>query len=634
MPVIKSRRPYPSLALFRACRLIVLILPGLVFCTARADVARAPSNAAQDGKSQRSIVSPTGQTDCRPMLIEGTASSKGFVGKFLVASDPQAQVATIQVTDTGPANFAFGVSGSRAWVRGADGVVRDADFDGYRAGIVSDAYWLGGGLLNRCWPAKITFLRTDRIDGTNTDVLEVLPLGGKVTTAWISHATHLPLRWSRRDEPDVATTTYADYRHVGNRLIPFRQSVVDRDSNRWDLQDIRVQSGVASKIVAIKTRRPDADVNDYGIDGGETTTIPMSSREKPHVSVFLNGKGPFSFLFDTGGTLTLSKATAEAAGLKLVGEGHDTGFAGTAITTRFARIKDLRLGTAHLRDQYATVFDEGSGATGAKTAGLIGYEVLARFTTTFDFPRRTITLSLAPGHEVPDNAHALPLMLDHTVPVVAGEIDGVTDYLWLDTGANTALIVNRTFTNAHPAAAPKRLYDIGGSLNGVGGSGTSRLGRIPHLTIGSNTFVDVVAMFPGFDRGLNTDSEFAADMGTALLGSSVLTFDYPSHRIWFTRLNAPVGSETQVYNRAGFGIEYANGDVATVSYVREGSPAADVELQQGDRVIEIDGQPISAQAVSLVKERFKTFDNALIKLVVLRDGKVLDFSVQPRDYIQ
>ena len=568
------------------------------------------------------------------MLIEGTASSKGFVGKFLVASDPQAQVATIQVTDTGPANFAFGVSGSRAWVRGADGVVRDADFDGYRAGIVSDAYWLGGGLLNRCWPAKITFLRTDRIDGTNTDVLEVLPLGGKVTTAWISHATHLPLRWSRRDEPDVATTTYADYRHVGNRLIPFRQSVVDRDSNRWDLQDIRVQSRVDPKIVAIKARKPDTVVNDYGIDGGETTTITMNSREKPHVNVFLNGKGPFSFLFDSGGTLALSRATAEAAGLKLVGEGHETGLTSTPITTRFTRIKDLRLGAAHLRDQYAAVRDMDPDGNGGKFAGTIGYEVLARFTTTFDFPRRAITLSLTPDRMALDDSHALPLMLDHTVPVVAAEINGAPDYLWLDTGFNRALLVNRTFTSTHPAAAPKRLYDTGGLVSGGGGGEAIRLGRIPRLTIGSNTFVDVIGMFSSFDGGLNTDSEFAADMGTALLRSSVLTFDYPSHRLWLTKLDAPVGPEIPAYNRAGFGIEYANGDVATVSYVREGSPAVEAGLEQGDRVIEIDGQPVSAQAVMLVKEQFKIFDNALIKLAVLRDGKVLNFSIQPRDYIQ
>lgn len=543
-------------------------------------------------------------------------------------------MATVQVTDAGPANFAFGVSGSGTWVRGADGVVTDADFDGYRTGIVGDAYWLSGGLLNKCWPAKIDFLRTDRVNGADTDVLEVLPLGGKLTTAWVSRATHLPLRWSRRDEPDVATTTYADYRHVGSRLIPFRQSVVDRDGNRWDFQNIRIQTGVSQQIVAIKARRPDTVVTDYGIEGGETTTIPMNAMELPHINVFLNGKGPFSFLLDTGGSLAISRATAEAAGLKLVGEGHDSGFAGASITTRFARITDLRLGAAHLRDQYASVYDAGSGASGGQTAGSIGYEVLARFTTTFDFPRRTITLSLAPDHMMPDDSNALPFMLDHTIPVVAGEIDGVRDYLWLDTGANAALVVNRTFTSAHPAAAPKRLYDTGMSFHGVGGSGTTRLGRIPNLTIGSTTFVDVIGMVSSFDRGPNTDSEFAADVGTTLLKSSVLKFDYPARRVWLTKLDTPVGLEIPVYNRAGFGIEFENGDVATVSFVREGSPAAEVGLREGDRVIEIDGHLISAQAVSLTKERFKTINNTLVKLAVLRDGKVLDFGIQPRDYIQ
>jgi hypothetical protein len=601
---------------------------------ARADPAPDIANTEQSVSSRDNLGYPKQQTDCRPFLIEGTARSKGFVGKFLIATDPHEQVATIQITDAGPADFAFGVSGSRAWVRDANGVVSDADFDGFRQGIVSDAYWLTGGISNRCWPANINFLRTERINGETADVLEVRPQGGKVTTVWVSHATHLPLRWSRRDEPDVATTTYADYRRVSNRMIPFRQRVVDRDGNKWDLRDTRVQTGVAPEVIATKAGKPDSTLSDYWIDGGGITTMPMGAAGLPLVNVFINGKGPFSFLFDTGGALSITPATAAAAGLKLSGGAHETGMTGSAVTTRFSRIKDLRIGSAHLRDQYVSIIDQGSGGGVPQIAGSIGYEVLARYTTTFDFARRTVSLSLTPAQAAVGNAPASPMTLDHTVPAVEGEMGGAVDYFWIDTGFDGAILVNRTFGIAHPGAMPKRLYDIGGALSAVGGGVAIKVGRIPSITIGSTNFADTIGMFSNADGGLNTDSEFAADVGDVLLRSHAVTFDYRGRRFWLTRLDDSSSPYILPYNRAGFGIAYSTGDVATVSYIRDGSPAAEVGLREGDHIFEINGQEVSGPVVSATMSKLRALNDALIKLVVLRAGAVLDFTVQPRDYVQ
>ncbi|WDD92595.1 aspartyl protease family protein [Burkholderia sp. FERM BP-3421] len=578
--------------------------------------------------------SSNGLTDCRPFLIEGTARSKGLVGKFFAAVDPRRHIATLQVTDTGPADFSFGVSGARAWVKDAGGIVSDADFAGYREGIVSDAYWLSGGIANKCWPASIRSSGTEPLHGTPADTLRVSPQGGKATTAWISRVTHLPLRWSRRDEPDVASTTYSDYRRVGDRVIPFRQRIVDRDGNQWDLRAVRVRTGAASDRVDERAQKPASTSSDHWIDGGDTTTIPMDGSGKPRVNVFINGKGPFSFLFDSGGALMMSRAAADAAGLKLFGKGQETGITGAATTIRFAKIGDLRIGSAHLRDQFVSIRDGASNGVAPQDAGLIGYEVLARFTTTFDFPNRTISLSLQPGEATAGGSAASVIALDHTVPVVEGAMNGVADYFWLDTGFNGALLVNRTFGIAHPTAMPERLYDIGGSLSAVGGGSTIQAGRISSVTIGTVTFADVIGMFSSVDSGLNTDSEFAADVGDALLGSCAVTFDYKARRLWIAQSDVSGRPLPSAYNRAGFGIEYANSGVANVSYVRESSPAAEVGLREGDRVIGINGREVSGAVVLAIKSRLRTRDDAPIRLTVLRAGSVLELAVQPRDYVQ
>lgn len=634
MLVPALRRRYCVYSFCRYPSLIVLVLTALLAFNVRADPAQDALNAGQDVRDQQARKPLNERTCGRPLIIEGTVRSKGFVGKFLIATDPLKRAATIQIADAGPANFGFGVSDSRVWTKDANGVVSEADFEGFRKGIVSDAYWLSGGIANTCWPADISLVRTEQIRGVTTDVLDVLPQGGKPTRVWVSRVTHLPLRWTRRDEPDTASTTYSDYRHVGSRVIPFKQSLVDRDGNQWDLSNIRVNTNVTSAMVAEKAKTPDATLSDYWIDQGDTTTVPMAATGQSRIDVFINGKGPFSFLLDTGGTLTMTRAAAEAAGLNLSGAGHDTGIAGFAIATQFSRIEDLRLGAAHLRNQYVAVSDSAAGGADPKNAGVIGYEVLSRFTTTFDFPKRTVSLSVAPYKATPDDPPASPMTLDHSIPVVSGTMGGVADFFWIDTGFNGALIVNRTFSVAHPAAVPKRLFDTGGSLNGAGGGGSVKLGRIPTVTIGGTTFSDAIGIFSSFDKGPNTDSEFAADVGDALLGSCVVTFDYKARRVRIKQLDLQARPDVAPYNRSGFDIAIADGNVAIVSRVAKDSPADETGLHVGDHVIEINGKEISAPLVLAARATLFTRSNALTRLTVLRRGAVLDLTIQPRDYIQ
>jgi hypothetical protein len=184
------------------------------------------------------------------------------------------------------------------------------------------------------------------------------------------------------------------------------------------------------------------------------------------------------------------------------------------------------------------IIDQGSRGGAPQIAGTIGYEVLARYTTTFDFPRRTVSLSLTQAQAAIGSAPASPMTLDHTVPAVEGEMGGVIDYFWLDTGFDGAILVNRTFGIAHPAAVPKRLYDIGSTLSAVGADVAIRIARIPAITVGSTTFANTIGMFSNADGGLNTDSEFAADVGDALLRSYAVTFDYRGRRFWLMRHDA------------------------------------------------------------------------------------------------
>ena len=632
MHASESRQPRLHTVLSAvACSVALLATSGAVFGE---DQAATPDLSSQIVGRVRDPILPHGQaTVCHAMIMEGSAKSLGFSGKVLIAADPQARLTTIQVTDAGPANFAIGVAGSKVWVRDYSGVVRDVDFDGYRAGLVSDAYWASGGLMNACWPAAVRFLKADKVGGVSADVLEVVPEGGKATQVWISRKTQLPLRWSRRDEPDVATTTYSNYGRGRSVGMPLKQSTVDLDGNRLDLTIKKIQMNADPAVVAAQAQKPAQGAPDYSIDGGTSTTVPMRLTQQPHVDVMINGKGPFNFMLDTGGSLMLTPATAKAAGLKLSGAGSVKGIVGRAAPKKFAHISDLSIGAAHLTDQYTTVMNPAQTGFDTTTAGSIGYEVLARFTTSFDFPKQQLTLSLAPDQALLDDPGALPMQIDHTMPTVTGAIDGVSDYLWLDTGYNGTLMINRPFTQAHAEAMPQKLY-AGSTISGTGGIGATQCGRIPHLAIGAASFTDVIAMFPSFPAGPNSDAEIAADIGDTVFSSSVLTFDYRTRRVWLKPSDSAAPPPVASYNQTGFGLDYDKGTVAKVSYVMEGSPAAEVGLHKGDKVVAINQQSMSGEVITAIKQRIAAQDSSPIQLTVLRDGKVTEFEVQPRAYIQ
>lgn len=617
-----------------ACSLVLLTLSGGVFGEEQTSTSNLASRIV--GRLRDPIV-PHDRTVCSPVMMEGIAKSRGFTGKVLIAADPQARLTTIQVTDTGPANFAIGVSGSRVWLKDAGGVVSDVDSDNDRAGLVSDAYWASGGLMNACWHADVRFLKSDKVGGVSADVLEVVPQGGEATQVWVSRKTQLPLRWTRQDQPDVATTSYSGYGRGRTEGIPLKQSLVDRDGNRWDLTIKKVRTDADPAAVAAKVQKPGQDVADHWIDEGDSTTVPMRMAGQPHVDVYLDGKGPFNFLLDTGGALTLSAATAKAMKLKLLGKVSVKGPARRMAPAKFARIEDLRIGTAHLRDQYTTVLDSGPASLARldpQTAGVIGYEVLARFTTTFDFPKQQVTLSLAPVSALTDGRYVLPLMLDRNIPVVPGTINGISDYLRLDTGYSGTLSINPWFAKAHAQAMPQRLYDTAVSTTGVSGGDNVKRGQIPVLTIGASSFADIIASFPNVPASSGTNPEYAADVGDTIFSASAVTFDYRGRRVSFKPSDTTVQPSVAHYNRAGFGLQYVNGAVAKVSYVRDGSPAAEVGLQKGDQVIDINQQSISDDVVAAVTKHIEAEDNDPIQLLVLRDGKVTEFNVQPRAYMQ
>ncbi len=180
--------------------------------------------------------------------------------------------------------------------------------------------------------------------------------------------------------------------------------------------------------------------------------LPFQCR-RGHVWVMLgiNGQAPAEFVLDTGAFNTcLDRNYARSIGLNAEGEYLAEGVGGYD-TFGFTRLQSLRWATpagkgVELRDLRAGVIALQSGLSSVewgRTAGLLGYDVLSRFTLELDFDRQILTLYDPATYQHAGPGTPIPMTLNGNIGTTVLERFRCTfDYahgtLWLDPGVRHA----------------------------------------------------------------------------------------------------------------------------------------------------------------------------------------------------
>ena len=111
------------------------------------------------------------------------------------------------------------------------------------------------------------------------------------------------------------------------------------------------------------------------------------------VDVMLNGKGPYHFIFDSGGSNIMDPAVAAQIGAPTGGSVRVSGVGNDAQRAQTAAVDSVRLGTQELTAQRFIVLPTRTGfgaSEGPLVDGLIGAEFLSRFVTTIDYEHREL----------------------------------------------------------------------------------------------------------------------------------------------------------------------------------------------------------------------------------------------------
>lgn len=354
------------------------------------------------------------------------------------------------------------------------------------------------------------------------------------------------------------------------------------------------------------------------------------------IPVFINGKGPYNFILDTGVNFiiltnpdlakTLNLTVLKTIDVKGLGEGKDTraGVVGDL---------DLRIGNVEGKFFSAAIlpFEEisFSNYVGMPIDGIIGYDLFKSFIVKIDYNKEVISMVRPDGFRAGRKFLHFPLKIESMRPyiyTISRLPDGkeVRVKLIVDTGAGHPV-------SLEPGSDSSIIVPAGGlkSRLGIGLNGPidGKLGRIPEIMFDGIGLKNVVCSFPVYQ---NAALHKPADSRNGNLGNEILSrftviFDFPHELIYLksnNTLKRPFEYDMSGLDLIAAGNEYRN---YIVTGTDPGSPAERAGLKENDILLFINLVPAAQFSISEIDNLLRSGNNKKINIVYQR-GNLIGFA--------
>jgi S1-C subfamily serine protease len=248
-----------------------------------------------------------------------------------------------------------------------------------------------------------------------------------------------------------------------------------------------------------------------------------------------------------------------------------------------------------------------------------------------DYERNEVTLIDPDGFTYRGPGTRVKFELKETIPIVAGDIDGVPGTFQLDTGSRSTLDLMTPFVAKNDLVARFGAKVQGVNGWGVGGPARSWIVRGHRFSFGGVSVEAPVVGLAQAHAGAFSEAYTAGNVGAGVLKKFNIVWDYPRLQIFFernTHYNDP-----DVFNRAGVWVNLGGGGFEVVD-VFAGSPAADGGLKAGDRIIAVDGKQAQRElTLPDFRMRMKEAPGTKLSLEVMRGTQKLQIVVTLRDLV-
>jgi predicted aspartyl protease len=524
-------------------------------------------------------------------------SGSGLTGTQVDEVD-LASGAYVHTRQAGEIRDADGFDGTTPWMRDISGANTPQEGGDRVQTAISEAY----RLANLWWRpdhggAKIVYRARETEAGRSLDRLWVQPLGGKPFDAWFDADTHLLARLAEDRQFFHTRTTYADYRREQGAMLAH---TIANDSGAGDVEKLsltRVIVGPAWPLTAYA--RPATPPPGGSMEGGASSvTLPFRLLNNHiYLQARVNGRGPYTFMLDTGGHTLLSPHLVAELGLKPIGAAATSGTGEGHSVSGFVKVDDIALGDAHLRDQMGFAVEIYDPAIeGLRVDGMIGFEMVRRFATTIDYGARRVTFTAPDRFDPKGLGQAIPFKFYDHLPWVQGAIDGAPAHMDIDTGSRSEIDVTTPFVEAHRLRArfPNGVRAVTGW--GVGGPARSYVVRLPSVTIGPFTIDRPTAYLSESHRSSLSDPNYDGNVGGGLLKRFVVSFDY-AHQAMYLKPAVPQPTDVGRFDRSGMWFNAAN-DGYVIADLSSGGPAQQAGMVIGDLIVAIDGRSATPEGLS------------------------------------
>jgi hypothetical protein len=545
--------------------------------------------------------------------------------------------AYVETTVAGGVTEGEGFDGTTPWQRDISGTYTPQQGGDRIPPAVDSAY----RRANLWWRADragtaIAYIGREGDAGRSLTHLSVTPTGGKRFDAWFDSDTHLLIRVAYDQEFLHVTERYSDYRREGPQVLAH---AIESDPglgqggiNRLTLLHCNYAPAVPLSAYS-QPRTPVTGA--FIVNGASSATVPFRLLNNHiYVEATIDGKGPYTFIVDTGGHTLLSPHLIKEVGLKPIGEAVTSGAGEGHGTTGFVHVGEIAIGGVRLRNQdgFATdIYDK--AIEGIPVDGMVGFELVRRMVMTIDYGRHTITFTRPDRFEAGAGSGVrVPFVFYDHLPNVPGRVGDLPARFVIDTGSRSELDITSPFVVEHRLRERFTKGTVGVTGYGVGGPARSYVVRTPSVSTGSITIEDPIVDLSEARSGSFSDPNFDGNVGSGLLKRFVVTFDYARQFIYLKRIE-PLPPDVGTFDRSGLWIN-AHGDGYEVLDVAPGSAAAQVGLAVGDLITLVDGLPATDAGLSDMRQRLRSEQpGTQVQLTVRRGSRMLNVTLFLRDQV-
>ena len=484
-----------------------------------------PDSLAMILQRYQHAVAEAGASKLTRYEAEGTISGAGLTGLFheWAADDKHRSDANL-----GPRNQRMLQLGNRYYYLDENGISRE--LTGTLARRARTQALIDSGDF-ATEPERCTLEKSDTVDGTPVDVIDVAAKDGDSETLDLSPATGLPVRVEFDDDDARTSITLSDWRLIAGHRFPFRSITSDGDK-AFDTVQITQSVTVNQPIDAVTF----APLVGKTIDMTGSTTVPLSLREGHlYVSATINGH-PYTFLVDSGAqNIVLDKHVADELKLGAYGDLEASGTKRTG-GLQLVVVTEFDVGRGRLHNLIATAIDlHGSTAGAFQIDGILGYPFFATALVKIDAAGRSMTFG-PPGSFQP-TGEKIDLDVDRAIPEAVFKVNRSVDAPFIvDTGNAAEVLLYKPFMERHVGIVP--FTQTTRNSYGIGGIAGSYRTSLDELDFGSIPIYHAETDVMQATRGAFADKTDAGNIGLGVLQNFVLTFDMTNNAMYVDKSSA------------------------------------------------------------------------------------------------